>query len=343
MTLLFITTPKAGFYLPLAFFLLLLTVSCDQDSSGKARLVPEPEQNPGTEAGIALGRMLFYDPALSENNRLSCATCHAQALAFTDGEARTTRGASGRMLDRHAPALFNLAWMQKGLFWDGGAKNLESLSLGPLRHPDEMNTNLKTLPAELAQQPAYPPRFEAAFGTDTITVAAILRALAQFQRSIVSFSAKYDRVQRGEATFTPLEKRGYAVYQKNCAGCHSEGLFTDNEFHNNGLDATFPTDWENPRQGRFRITLDTADLGKYKTPSLRNLAFTAPYMHDGRFKTLQQVLDHYADSIRLSPSLDERLKGGIPLTTSERRALVAFLKTLNDSSLVENEAYSNPF
>lgn len=246
------------------------------------------------------------------------------------------------MLTRHAPALFNLAWAQNGLFWDGGAKNLESLSLGPLRHPDEMAADLHTLPAELQQIPDYPPLFEAAFGTDSITTAHILRALAQFQRSLVSFSARYDSVQAQKAVFSSLEKRGYQVYQENCSGCHTEGLFTDNDFHNNGLDSRFPTDWENPRQGRYRITLDTADLGKYKTPSLRNLAFTAPYMHDGRFSTLEQVLDHYQNGIQSSPSLDTLLTEGIRLNASERRALIAFLKTLNDHAFVRNPDFAAP-
>ncbi len=304
----------------LLLLLLLLLTSC-RDAS--------PPPNATGEAGIALGKRLFFDTALSGNDKLSCASCHVPALAFTDGQARSRAGASGRQLHRNTPPLFNLAWAKNGLFWDGGAKNLESLSLAPLRHPDEMATDLKTLPHKLSQRPPYPELFRTAFGTDSITLAQVLRALAQYERSLVSFAAPFDR-QR----LDPTARAGYEVYQQHCAACHREGLFTDHEYHNNGLDATFPADWEHPAQGRYRITLDSNDLGKYRTPTLRNLAFTAPYMHDGRLPTLSAVLDHYTSGIQDSPTLAPLLRGGIPLTTQERKQLLAFLQSLNDSAFV---------
>ncbi len=270
------------------------------------------------------GKKLFFDARLSRDKDLSCASCHVPSLAFSDGKAlRTSK--RGRQLDRNAPALFNLAWMDKGLFWDGGARTLERLALAPLTHPDEMGMDVQKLPQKLRATGDY---------SDTISLQGILVALADYQRSLTSFSAKYDRVKAGKESFSEKEEQGYILYQQHCAACHAEGLFTDNDFHNNGLNAAFPTEAEHPEQGRFRITLDSADMGKFKTPSLRNLSFTAPYMHEGRFRSLEAVLEHYQSGIQPSKTLDERLQRPIFLSEAERMALLAFLRTLNDSSFV---------
>lgn len=317
---------------------------------------PEPPHNLSTVAGVALGRRLFYDPVLSGNSQVACASCHRQSMAFADGMALSTSGVSGKALLRHAPSLVNTAWAQ-GLFWDGGATNLESLVFGPIAHPDEMAQTLKDLPAKLAQRPEYPPLFQAAFGTDSITVALVARALAQFQRSIVSFNSRFDRylllaqsVDTGQASaqiFSANELAGLAVFGVKCASCHPPPTFTDYLYHNNGLDAHFPANDGGIYLGRFRISGDSAEMGQFKTPTLRNVAITAPYMHDGRFATLAQVVAHYAQGMKKSSTLEKNFRQGnhlgLDLSPREQIALISFLNTLTDSSLLQNTTLSNPF
>ena len=311
--------------------------------------IPYPERNPISQEGVELGRMLFYDPALSAKDNLSCASCHMQHIAFTDGLALSNRGNSGKALKRHSPALINLAW-HEGLFWDGGAKNLESLTFAPLTHPDEMAIDLPELVKKLEDRYDYRARFKQVFKVDTIHAAFIARALAQFQRTLISDNAKYDQVLKsdGQLQFTELELRGEVLFEEKCSNCHSGLFFTDFDYHNNGLDSTFPEGPEEVAQGRARITLNAEDLGRFKTPTLRNVALTAPYMHDGRFSDLEAVLEHYNSGVQRSPSLDKLLidehgNVGIPLNKDDKQALIAFLNTLTDSSFLTNPMWSNPF
>jgi cytochrome c peroxidase len=312
-----------------------------------ATAIPAPAHNPLSADGIALGRTLFYDKGLSANGQVSCGTCHQQERAFSDGMALSQAGVSGGKLKRHAPALINLAWMD-GLFWDGGAKNLEAVSLGPLTHADEMGQDVKALLLYLRQHPSYPAQFHKAFGTDSITTPLVLRALAQFQRTLISADSRYDRYVRkapgGE--LSSMELQGMALFQQHCASCHTTNFFTDNRYHNNGLDSTYPDDHERLAHGRGRITGLPQDIGKYKTPTLRNIALTAPYMHDGRFGTLQEVLQHYTSRIQPSPTLAPQLqkgdKPGIALSTEEQQQLIAFLHTLTDEAFVRNPAHGKP-
>lgn len=290
---------------------------------------------------MLLGRKLFFDPMLSKNGKVSCATCHQPEKAFTDGIALTSAGVSGKPLLRHVPTLANVAWME-GLFWDGGAKDLESLSFGPLTHPDEMGQNLKELAQKLQQHKVYPALFRDAFGSDSITSAAISRALAQFQRTIISGNSRYDKYVRQEAggTLTELELKGLVLFREHCGSCHTSDFFTDNQYHNNGLDPAYGEAHEALAFGRGRITRRPEDIGKYKTPTLRNITLTAPYMHDGRFATLEQVLQHYTAGIAMSPTLAPELQQhtipGIPLTTAEQQAIISFLKTLTDEEFIQN-------
>lgn len=306
-------------------------------------------ENSLTAEGIALGRMLFYDTRLSGNNKVSCATCHSQSLAFTDGVALASHGVAGTPLVRHAPALINLAWM-KGFFWDGGSLNLESQAFGPLSAEDEMNEALPLLVEELKTVPDYVMRFRNVFHGD-ITTAGIVKALAQFERTLISSNSRYDKCQRKEAgaTLSAAELKGLQLFRSKCSSCHSGELFTDNSYHNNGLDADFSnTDHENIFQGRYRITYDAADMGKYKTPTLRNCMVTAPYMHDGRIATIEGVLEHYNGGVKLSATTDVLVmqnsgNAGIPLTHEDKSNIIAFLHTLTDSTFIHNKNFSSPF
>lgn len=302
------------------------------------------KDNPQTKQGIALGKLLFYDKRLSGNNQLSCASCHGQSLAFTDGLALSTKGASGKMLPRTAPALINLAWANNGLFWDGGATNLESQAFGPLTNADEMNQNLEELVSELNQVPEYVNRFKSLFN-DTIKAAYIVRALAQFQRTMISGNSRYDKYVRKETggAFSEKELQGLVLFNTRCRSCHTGELFTDNDYHNNGIDSDFSNDaLQGIYQGRFRISYNAADLGKFKTPTLRNIALTAPYMHDGRLPDLKSVLEHYSNGIKVSATTDTLLPGNTQLSTNEQTAIIAFLHTLTDSTFIHNKDLSEP-
>ncbi|RFS26741.1 cytochrome-c peroxidase [Chitinophaga silvatica] len=347
-------------YTFILYVLGMLIFSCK-----KANIIPEPQayrlevpadfpgvpvfaDNVMSRQGVELGRMLFYDKRLSGNNQISCASCHHQSLAFSDGLALSTQGFSGKQLPRSAPALMNLAWENNGLFWDGGSTNLESQAFGPLTNEDEMHQNLEELVYELQQIPAYVKKFKAVFGDD-IKTGYIAMALAQFQRTLVTGNAPYDRYRRGEpgAEITAQQKIGLALFQQHCATCHAGVLFTDNEYHNNGIDADFTNDaLEGLFLGRFRITYNLADLGKFKTPTLRNIALTAPYMHDGRFKDLAAVLQHYADGVKRSATTDAKLytngQPGLRLSKAEQENIIAFLQTLTDDTFINNRAFSEP-
>lgn len=308
----------------------------------------EPAYNEFSEAGFVLGRKLFYDPILSGNNTISCATCHVQSLAFADGQGLRTSDISGVKLGRTVPSLINMGWAE-GLFWDGGVPNLEFLMQAPIEHPDEMDQNLMELEQELNAHTDYPKLFKNAFDTDTVTFPDVSNALSQFVRALLSFSSPYDEYKSGSnEALTEQEVVGYRVYQKKCATCHSEGLFTDNGYHNNGIDSVYDFDTLlGMYKGRFRITLDSSDFGLYKTPTLRNVALSAPYMHDGRFATLDEVLDHYQKGVKGSNTLDPLLNGqngmlGIRFEKGEKEALLAFLKSLSDQDFVTNRAFSNP-
>lgn len=259
-------------------------------------------------------------------------------------------GVSATVLHRHSPALLNLAWANNGFFWDGGSRNLESQAFGPITAHDEMAQNLYELIVELKGDAHYPTQFKAAFN-DTIKAANIVKALAQFQRIFISANSRYDKYKRNETggSLSAQELQGLQLVQLKCQGCHQSDLFTDNSYHNNGIDDDFSNDsFEGIYKGRSRITFKAADLGKYKTPTLRNVMLTAPYMHDGRFATIEQVLNHYSTGVLVSPSTDQLIMQqeggtpGIPLTADEKNKIISFLKTLTDSSFITNKALSSP-
>ncbi len=340
-------SPKLGKhtsrYFLFFFIIFLFLVACNEAEKTKHLFLPSQpplnDKNPSTEAGIALGKALFFSSELSQNKAIACATCHQPSSAFSDGLKHSNLGHSQKPLLRHTPALFNLAW-QHSFFADGGVKNLESLPPAPLQHPDEMAQNLTELPKKLQKNPYWPSLFYDAFGKDSITNSLIFKALAQYQRSLISFGARYDSALAGFVSLTSEELAGQAIFERQCASCHKPPFFTDFGFHNNGLDSIYSPDNEYIKWGRGRITNQPEDQGKFKTPSLRNWAFTAPYMHDGRFESLSEVLSHYVGGAKFSKTVSERIinrngKHQIKLSITEKQALLCFLQTLNDHAFIK--------
>jgi cytochrome c peroxidase len=332
----------------------LLALSCSREPSDDASdedaepvrvpanlgaTLPEPDRNPTTAEGVALGRALFFDRRLSGPNTIACADCHQPERCYSDGRVRSV-GASGEPLLRHTPALINLAWAD-GTFWDGGAKNLESQVFGPLASPDEMAADVRTLVAELRADLSLRIAFERAFPGQGLTLGTIARALAQFERSLVFADSPYDRRVASRMGGEPsepaseLEERGYVQFLQWCGSCHIPDQFTDFGYHDIGLEPTHSDEHERLAWGRGRISEDPRDRGAFKTPTLRNVAITAPYMHDGRFATLEQVLDHYRHGVVESPNLAIELRGrdrkpGLEISDDQSAAIIAFLHTLTD-------------
>jgi cytochrome c peroxidase len=300
-------------------------------------------KNQPDAATFELGRRLFYDPRLSSDGRVSCGSCHQAAAAFAHLGHRLSPGVAGRLATRHAPALQNLRWRQ-GFMADGGVLSLELQTLAPLTSPDEMNTPLADALAKLNADPEYRQLFAAVYGPGQIDTPQFLRALAQFTAALTSANARYDKYVRHEAggTLTAPERRGRALFAAKCSSCHATDLFTDESFRNNGLDRTFAHD-----SGRAHITGRATDRGRFKVPSLRNVARTAPYMHDGRFATLAQVLAHYDHGVQPSTTLDPLLRQpggrlGIPLSAAQRAELLAFLQTLTDNAFLTDPRLAPP-
>ena len=288
---------------------------------------------------------MFFDKRLSKNNTQSCASCHDPAYAFADRGKRTSIGVDGIAGKRNAQPLFNLAW-QDGFFWDGRAKTLREQVLMPITDKHEMNADLDSVISKLAKDDSVRSGFENAFGEPQPNRENLAKALEQFLLTQISHDSKFDRATRGETEFTDEEKRGLELFVTeydpsrnlrgaDCFHCHGGNLFSSRRYTNNGLD-------ENPGDlGLFNTTGKPSDIGKFKTPSLRNVAVTAPYMHDGRFDSLEEVIDHYDHGVRRSATLDPNLAkhppAGLDLSPADKRALVAFLETLTDQSFLPTE------
>jgi cytochrome c peroxidase len=304
-----------------------------------------PADNPLTQEGVALGRQLFHDTRLSVNNTQSCASCHDQTHAFADAR-RFSLGAQQQAGKRNAMPLFNLAWHQS-FFWDGRASTLREQVLMPIQDKNEMNETLPNVIAKLDADAGCQTAFERAFGSPEITSERIAKALEQFLLTFISQESRFDRAARKMTVLTESEKRGLRLFVTefdpkrglrgaDCFHCHGGTLFASQAFANNGLElAQYDI-------GRMAVTKSDADRGKFKTPSLRNIARTAPYMHDGRFATLEEVVEHYSSGVRRSPALDPNLakhpEQGIQLTAQEKADLVAFLKTLTDETFTGPES-----
>jgi cytochrome c peroxidase len=292
--------------------------------------------NPVTKDGFELGRKLFYESRLSRNNTISCGFCHLQTSAFTHHGHDVSHGIDDRLGSRNSPPIMNLAW-NTTFMWDGGVFDMDLQPIAPITNFVEMDETVENVLNKLRNTAPYPAMFKKAFGTEEITTAYMMKALSQFMVMLVSDQSKYDSVIRKQGlSFSTDEQQGYEIYQQKCSSCHKEPLFTDHSFRNNGISVG-----PNNDEGRYAITLNPDDKYKFKVPSLRNLAYTAPYMHDGRFYTLQAVLNHYTSEVQNSVTLDPLLKpNGIPLTTDEQQKLLAFLNTLNDRNFITDKRFS---
>lgn len=317
-----------------------------------------PADNPMTVEGIRLGRHLFYEKALSGDNTMSCASCHLQERAFTDATG-TSVGIRGKFGRRKAMPIFNLAF-HENFFWDGRSLTLEEQALIPIQDTIELDADLQTVVDRLSADPLYPPMFKAAFGSEEVTPERIGKAIAQFERTIISANSKFDRVirmQTGEQ-FTALEQRGYELFTSDydpnggsggdCFHCHGEretrylfGAFgRDLQFVNNGLKAVY-TD-----EGRAEVTGNQTDVGKFKVPSVRNVEFSFPYMHDGSIPNLDSLIGFYNFGGHLHPNIDPNMKAagiGRNWSDGQKQALAAFLRTLTDYEFLQDTAFSNPF
>ncbi len=301
-----------------------------------------PIDNPQTVEGIALGKKLFFDPILSIDNTLACVDCHAPENAFTDSD-KFSDGVDGIFGNRNSMPLFNLAWnYDEKFFWDGNTFSLEHQAFVPVTDPFEMKSNWADVESKLQQHAEYPSLFEKAFGASNIDSSLVTKAIAQFERTLISANSKFDKFLLGELNLSPEELNGFNVFMDeakgDCFHCHGSDknpLWTDNIFHNNGLDETFAD------LGLGAVTGDPADNGKFKSPSLRNLEFTAPYMHDGRFASLDDVINHYSQGLKNSSTIDPLMKkvdqGGVGLTDKDKADLKAFLLSLSDYDFINSK------
>ncbi|MEQ8581409.1 MAG: cytochrome c peroxidase [Marinoscillum sp.] len=340
-------------YLAFSWVLLSFLGSCGGESIDpeediyafeKPAHFPEPtytfENNPVTREGFELGRRLFFDPILSRDKSVSCNNCHQQSRAFADMPLHPVSiGIDNQAGFRNAPMLANLAFM-KAFFWDGGVSHLDFVPINAIESEVEMDESLANVVSKLNQDERYPELFKEAFGVDKITSPYLLHALSQFTLLMVSANSKYDQYILGQGTLSGEELEGMQLFDQKCATCHSGELFTDFSYRNNGLSSTF-TDL-----GRGAITEDEADYGKFRVPSLRNAEITAPYMHNARFSTLEQVMDHYDQGMVSSPTLDPVFKEndqvkGISLTEAEKAKLISFIKTLTDRDLISDPKFQN--
>jgi len=279
-----------------------------------------PEDNPMTVEGVELGRKLYYDSILDNNQSRACATCHIQKNSFSSGSA----------ILPHINLGWNYNWLWKGDI-QGSVEDIMAFEI-----EDFFQTNL----THLNNHPEYPTLFKNAFNVDKINYNEIEKALAQFIRTLNSGNSKFDKVQRLEAQFTNQENLGFELFfteRGDCFHCHATTFFSDNQLHNNALDT-------NPDPGYFEVTGDSLDYGKFKSPTLRNITYTAPYMHDGRFATLEEVINFYSEGLQNSSTVDPLMKqlshGGVQLTLEEKNALIAFLQTLSDEEFLQNPAFS---
>ncbi len=294
------------------------------------------QRNPITKEGFELGRRLFYDARFSKDGSISCGSCHEQRAAFGTYDHDLSHGVDGAHGIRNAMSLFNLAW-QTSFGWDGKYNSMEAVYAAHITSPIELGETVSNVITKLKADSRYRQQFKTVYGSNDIDQQRIFNALTQFVGALVSTATKYDSVKQNLATFTASEQTGYTIFQNKCNSCHAEPLFTDLSYRNNGLPLNGFDD-----KGRMNVTGNKADSLKFRVPSLRNLFKSYPFIHDGRFIGFEQIFDHYQSGIVQSATLDPLLTNGISLSTAERTALVAFLRTLTDNKFTSNTGFNAP-
>lgn len=337
---------KNSFYIALLALLVVFAFTRKAENDPQITVPkkwPKPvydfRKNPLDKTKIALGRQLFYDPILSRDNQISCASCHLQQTGFTHVDHALSHGIEDRIGTRNSPVLINLAW--NNLFmWDGAVNHLDVQALAPIENHLEMDEKIANVVKKLQQSKKYRALFFDAFGDSLATGEHTLKAMSQFMLTLVSTNSKYDQVMQKEkgVQFTADEQKGYALFKVHCASCHTEPLFTNGKFENNGL---IPDSLLNDK-GRMAVTGRSTDSLRFKVPTLRNIERSYPYMHDGRYRNLQMVLFHYTNSIHVSPTLSKQLQQPIVLNEQDKRSIIAFLKTLTDQSFLSNPEFGYP-
>jgi len=296
------------------------------------------ENNPLSEEGFQLGRELFYDVNLSRDKTITCANCHLQYTGFTHVDHNVSHGIEGRKGTRNSPALINLIW-NNSFHWDGGVNHIEVQSINPIKHPAEMDNTLINVLSYLQTSDDYKAKFSRVFGDSLISTKRFLQAITQFTGSLISSNSRYDQYKRKEITFSSQEKNGLKLFKKNCNSCHTAPLFNSNTFESNGLS----TDTAFNDLGRYAITQLKKDSMRFRVPTLRNIEVTFPYMHDGRYKKLREVIKYYTEELNTETAyLSPRLKRKISLTSNEQKDLIAFLLTLTDKEFLYNKRFSFP-
>ncbi len=332
--------------LSLVLAALLLSISFRSDySTAHSKSISWPgwvynyENNIPDSNKILLGRALFYDPVLSRDSSISCASCHLQYSAFTHVDHALSHGIEDRIGNRNSPTLQNIAWMHT-MMWDGAINHINVQPLAPIANHLEMDNNLVAVLRKINSQARYRTLSNVAFHSDTISSAIFLKAITQFMLTLVSKDSKYDSVvfHLGEVTFTVQEENGYHLFQKRCNSCHKEPLFTTNDYDNNGL----VPDINLNDSGRMKVTGNINDLYKFKIPTLRNIEFSYPYMHDGRYNNLTDVLKHYTKPKEQLINTATTLINGLPITDNEQRDIIAFLMTLTDRKFLFNRNFGYP-
>lgn len=294
-------------------------------------------QNPPDSVGFVLGRKLFYDPNLSRDKTISCASCHLQFTGFTHVDHALSHGIEGKIGTRNSPVLINLIW-QSNFHWDGGVNHLDAQPINPITHPAEMDNSLDSVLHYLKNDKGYVELFKKVFDDGEINTKNVMKAFSQFTTQLISTNSKYDQYLKDNSLFNEQEKHGLDLFQQYCSRCHTEPLFQNNSFRSNGL----PVDTTLNDIGRYAITHRPEDSLHFKVPTLRNIQFTGPYMHDGRFKKLSQVIDHYLQIDINDPYLSDELKAKIVFTDTDKKDLIAFLYTLTDKEFLYNPELSFP-
>jgi cytochrome c peroxidase len=293
--------------------------------------------NPLTLDGFNLGRYLFYEPMLSSNNTIACSSCHQQFAAFSHSGHDVSHGINGLLGIRNAPTLQNLNW-NTSFLWDGNIGDLEAMPLFPITSHVEMDENMTNIISKLSASGKYKQLFTNAFGDDVVNTQRIFKAIAQFMGTMYSYNSKYDKVKAGSQSFTSQEQAGYSIFTQKCASCHTEPLFTNYQYKNIGLSINVAYN----DSGRAHATNDPSDRYKFKTPTLRNVEKSGPYMHDGRYSSLSQCLNNHFTSVGYIATTDPQILAGINLTTQNVNDLIAFLKTLTDTKYLTAQRFSNP-